>query len=142
MPFLTSRNSNLRTTGPIIEVAIVPPQPVAELLKKENKPIPSMKAIALIDTGASSTCISQIIVDNLKLIPFDAQMVLTAGGESEQLLYDIGIVLPITQPNVLSVQSPCADLSKQPFQVLIGRDILSRCTLFYNGLDNSFTLHH
>jgi predicted aspartyl protease len=142
MPFLTYRNSNLRIDGPIIEVAVVPPQPIVELYKKEGKSIPSMKTIALIDTGATSTCISQIIVDNLMLLPFDAQMVLTAGGATQQLLYDIGIVLPISQPNVLSVQSPCADLSMQPFQVLIGRDILSRCTLFYNGSDNSFTLHH
>jgi predicted aspartyl protease len=142
MPFLTARNSNLRVTGPIIEVSVVPPKPVVELLEKEGKQIPSVKAIALIDTGASSTCISQIIVDKLKLIPFDVQTVLTDGGESQQLLYDIGIVLPITQPNVLTVQSPCADLTKQPFQILLGRDILSKCTLFYNGFDNSFTLHH
>jgi len=100
-----------------------------------------MKVISLIDTGATATCISQIIVDNLKLIPFDSQTVLTAGGESDQLLYDIGIILPITQPNILALQAPCANLTKQPYNVLIGRDVLSRCTLFYNGPDNSFTLH-
>ena len=142
MSFLTAKNTDIRSAGPIIEVVIIPPQPVAEILKKEGKPILSIKVVALIDTGASSTCISKVIVDTLNLIPFDAQIVLTAGGESQQFLYDIGIILPITQPNILTVQAPCADLSKQPFSVLIGRDILSRCTLFYNGPDNSFTLHY
>ena len=141
MPFLTTRNTNLRNSGPIIEVVVVPPQPVAELLRKENKPVPSIKAVALIDTGASSTCISQNIANKLSLIPFDAQVVHTAGGETKQLLYDVGIVLPISQPNVICVQAPCADLSGQPYQVLIGRDILGACTLFYNGPDNSFSLH-
>ena len=141
MPFLTSRGNNLRFSGPIIEVVIVPPQPVAEQLRKEGKPVPTIKAVALIDTGASSTCINQNIVDALNLIAFDTQKVLTAGGPSEQLLYDVGVVLPISQPNVLSVQAPCADLSGQPFQVLLGRDVLSMCSIFYNGPDNSFSLH-
>ena len=142
MPFLTTRNTNLRNAGPIIEVTVVPAQPVAELLRKEGKSIPSIKVIALIDTGASSTCLSKEIVDELNLIPFDAQIVHTAGGETEQLFYDIGIILPISQSNTLSIQAPCADLTGQPFQVLIGRDILNRCTMFYNGPDNSFTLHY
>ncbi|MBC6401675.1 MAG: retroviral-like aspartic protease family protein [Ekhidna sp.] len=109
-------------------------------LKKENKQVPSKKAMALIDTGASGTCISPSIVDELNLIPFDIQKVHTASGLTEQLLYDTGVILPISQPNIISVQTLCADLSGQPFQVLIGRDILSRCTLFYNGPDESFSL--
>lgn len=141
MPFLTFRNQNLQSTGPIIEVVILPPQAVIEQLQKEKKTIPSQKAIALIDTGASSTCISSAIVKQLGLIPFDVQRVHTAAGETEQLLYDAGVVLPISQPNIISVQTPCAELDGQPFQVLLGRDILSRCSLIYNGPDNSFTLH-
>ncbi len=121
-------------------MVIVTPQAVTEQLQKENKPIQSQKAFALIDTGASSTCISSLIVEQLGLIPFDFQKVHTATGETEQLLYDAGVVLPISQPNIISVQTPCADLTGQPFQVLIGRDILSRCTICYNGADNSFTL--
>lgn len=141
MAFLTSRGNNLRFSGPVLEDIIVPPQRIADQLKKEGKPVPSIKALALIDTGASSTCISQNIADALTLIPFDSQKVHTAGGATEQLLYDVGVVLPISQPNILSVQAPCADLKDQPYQVLLGRDVLSRCTLFYNGMDNSFALH-
>jgi enamine deaminase RidA (YjgF/YER057c/UK114 family) len=34
-----------------------------------------------------------------------------------------------------------ADLEAQPYNALIGRDILSNCTLIYNGWDNSYQLH-
>ncbi len=141
MAFLTVRNSSLHQTGPVIEVVIYPSQPVAQKLLKEGKIIPAFKATALIDTGASSTCISDDIVQKLGLISFDIQKVHTAAGESEQLFYDIAVGLPINQPNLLSVQAPCANLSGQPFHVLLGRDILSVCSMFYNGLDNSFVLH-
>jgi hypothetical protein len=30
----------------------------------------------------------------------------------------------------------------QKLKVLLGRDILSMCTLFYNGVDNTFVLHY
>lgn|SRR5690606_2121335 len=141
MPFLTHRETNLKDSGPILEVVIVPPQPVSDLLLNEGRPVPQLKVMALIDTGAALTCINQSIVNALNLIPFDIQSIHTAAGISQQLLYDIGIILPISRPNVLSLQAPCANLSGQPFQVLLGRDVLSMCSLFYNGVDNSFTLH-
>lgn len=141
MPFLTNRIQNLRQTGPVLEVIFAVPQPIAEKLRSENKPIPVIKVLALIDTGASHTSINQNIVNTLGLLPGDVQTFHTANGAVDQLLYDIGIVLPISAPNIISVQSPCADLDGQPFQALIGRDVLGMCTLFYNGLDNSYTLH-
>jgi predicted aspartyl protease len=141
MSFLSARNSNLWQSGPAIQVVIVPSQPIAIQLQKESKPVPTFKATALIDTGATSTCINQDAVDALDLIAFDVQKVWTASADVEQSFYDIGIVLPISQPNILSVQSPCAELKGQPYQVLLGRDVLSACTLFYNGADNFFVLH-
>lgn len=142
MPFLTVRKNALRFEGPVIDIIICPSQPIIQQLKKEGKQAPAFKAVALIDTGATSTCISPEVVEKLGLISFDFQTVHTAAGQSEQFLYDIGVGLPISQPNILSVQAPCADLSGQPFQVLLGRDILSMCSLFYNGTDNSFVLHY
>jgi hypothetical protein len=142
MAFLTVSNTSLNLTGPIIEVVICPPQPISQQLQKQGKQVPVFKATAPIDTGATATCISDEIITKLGLISYDIQDVYTAAGPSQQMLYDIGVGLPISQPNLLSVQAPCADLSGQPFQVLIGRDILSMCTLFYNGKDNSFVLHY
>ena len=141
MPILTAKLDNLRYLGPVMEVIVVPPKPIIDLLISEGKQIPRLKAMALIDTGASSSCISQQIVDFLNLVPFDEQTVFTAGGESKQFFYDVGVMLPISQPNAHAIQAPCADLSRQPYQLLLGRDILTSCTLFYHGPENSFTIH-
>jgi hypothetical protein len=141
MPFLTRRTNELRQQGPLIQVTFTVPPAIGFELQKANKLIPSIPVVGLIDTGASCTCINKKIVDALGLLPFDVQTVFTANGPTEQLLYDIGIGLPISAPMFIPLQSPCADLDGQPFDALIGRDVLSMCTLFYNGSDNSFSLH-
>ncbi|MEM9324432.1 MAG: hypothetical protein AAGA85_02205 [Bacteroidota bacterium] len=140
MPSLTNRVSSLQSTGASLEVIIVPAKEVTDKIKEEGGPVPSTRAIALIDTGASNSCVSQRIVDELALIPFDFQQVYTANGSTEQLLYDVGFILPISQAVPIWVQAPGADLIGQPYGALIGRDVLASCTMFYNGPDNSFTL--
>lgn len=42
-------------------------------MQKEGKQVPAYKAIALIDTGASSTCISDEIVQKLGLFSLPKQ---------------------------------------------------------------------
>ena len=141
MAFHTVRNTSLSYLGPVIEVIIYPSQPLIEQLHREGKTLTAFKAMALIDTGASITCISDTIVQKLALTSLDYQEVHTAAGITEQLFYDINVSLPVSETKMLPVQAPCADLSGQPFQVLLGRDILSMCSLFYNGMDNCFVLH-
>ncbi len=141
MPHLQHKSQNLQMAGPIIEVIIVPPQPVLEVIKAKGEKAPSQKAIALIDTGASCTCIDKTIAKTLELVSHDIKRVQTAAGEDMQCLYDAGIILPLAQKAVFGVQVLEAKLEKQPYKVLIGRDILTNITLIYNGWDNSFTLH-
>jgi len=141
MPHLHHKSSNLQNKGPVIDVIIHPPKPKCELLKLKGEKIPSLKAIGLIDIGASCTCIDKSIANALHLIPRDIKKVYTAGGEDLQALYDIGVILPVTENVVIYAQSLEAKLAQQPYKVLIGRDILSQCTLVYNGWDNSYNLH-
>lgn len=141
MPHLIHRSPNLHLAGPIIEIVVVPPPAVIESLKKAGKAVPSQKAIALIDTGASGTCIDNSIAAALGLVSHDVRRVQTAGGEDTQQLYDAGIILPIAPQNIFVVQVLEAKIQNQPYRALLGRDILKRCTLCYNGWDNSYTLH-
>lgn len=141
MPHLQHKSQNLHLAGPIIEVIIVPPQPVIEDLKAKGLALPGQKAIALIDTGATCTCIDKTIAQALKLVSHDIKRVQTAGGEDMQCLYDAGVILPLAQKNIFVVQVLEAKLEKQPYKVLLGRDVLRNCTLVYNGWDNSYTLH-
>jgi hypothetical protein len=76
----------------------------------------------------------------MQLIIRDRQPVLTPSGQSEQNLYDIVITLA-NHTFGISLQAFGADLSKRPYDILLGRDVLSSCTLIYNGWDNSYNLH-
>ena len=55
-------------------------------------------------------------------------------------MYEIQIVLP-GLPKGIPVKVIEGDMTGQSQDMLIGRDVLSRCTMFYNGLENSFTIH-
>lgn len=142
MPVFPNKVPNLQNIGPIIEIAVYPPQPVFVELKNQGKPVPSRKVIALIDTGASTSCINDSISRDLDLIARDIIPVSTPSGTSLQKVYDLGFALPATlTPNIIPIVALGADLEAQPYDALIGRDILSVCTLIYNGWDNSYQLH-
>lgn len=141
MPVFPNKVPNLQAIGAIIEVIIVPPQPVFIQQKKEGKIPPQKKVIALIDTGASSSCIDESIAKDLGLVVRDVIDVHTPSGSSKQNLYDLGFALPNLTQTIIPVLAPGADLKAQPYRALIGRDILSFCTLIYNGWDNSYQLH-
>ena len=144
MSHLIHKSPNLKIAGPTIEVFVLPSKSVLDFLKSQNKNIPKFKGIALIDTGASNTCINKPIADILKLHAHDKRKILTPSGESKEPkpIYDISIIIPLAQTIIFSLEATGADLEKQPYSVLLGRDILSQLTLIYHGWDNSFTLHY
>lgn len=142
MPVFPNKVPDLWAVGPIIEIIIFPPAPVFHQLKVDKKIIPSKKVIALIDTGATSSCINDAIAQELNLIIRNVINVGTPAGVTSQPTYDVGFALPnLTQQNILPMQVLGADLSGQPYQALLGRDILRMCTFVYNGWDNSYQLH-
>jgi len=141
MPVFPNRVHDLKSIGPIIEIIIFPPLPVFLKFKTENKNPPSKKIIALIDTGASISCIDESVALDLDLIARDVVHIHTPSGTSVQKLYDLGIALPNLTQNIIPTLSAGANLTNQPYRALIGRDILSLCTLIYNGWDNSYQLH-
>ena len=71
----------LRVAGPLLEVEVNIPQPLIDLLSSQNKPIPPARSgIALIDTGASKTCVELSILAALGINPIGITSVGTAGG--------------------------------------------------------------
>jgi hypothetical protein len=141
MPVFPNRVPNLQQIGQVVEIVIFPSQPVFSKMRSEGKNPPSKKVIALIDTGASGSCINDPIAKELGLIARDVISVQTPSGTSQQPIYDLGFALPSLTNNIFPIQALGADLEKQPYNALIGRDILSICTLIYNGWDNSYQLH-
>ena len=77
------------------------------------------------DTGATNTCISKKVVDDLKLIPTGRKTVHTPSGNAIQNTYLVDIELPnnVTMTNVMVFGS---EIGAQGIDVLIGMDIISR----------------
>ncbi|MES2800585.1 MAG: retropepsin-like aspartic protease [Bacteroidota bacterium] len=80
---------------------------------------------AIWDTGASGTVITQLIVDNLGLIPTGMSIVHTANGQARQNTYIIDIAL---NDGILikDVTVTCATAFSGGCNVLIGMDIISQ----------------
>jgi len=140
MPIFSYASPDIEISGAIINVNMWPDFAVIKNLTDQKLTVPNKSIIGLIDTGASCTAFDSILAGELQLVIRDKQPVLTPSGQSEQYLYDIVITLP-NQNLGISLQAFGADLSKQPYDILLGRDVLASCTLIYNGWDNSYDLH-
>jgi predicted aspartyl protease len=94
---------------------------------------------ALIDTGASSTCIDEQAAQKLGLPVIDVGFMLSATHEQVPCnIYPISIATPIMAFNIPRALG--AALAPHGLVALIGRDVLQTCNLFYNGLAGQFTL--
>jgi hypothetical protein len=105
--------------------------------------------MALLDTGASCSCIDPSVTTGLQLERRGvAEMLTPSTGAGHHVTdeYDMSIIIPPAmrrdQPLVLQAQRVVhADLlRKQGIHALIGRDVLERCLLNYNGTAEHFTL--
>jgi predicted aspartyl protease len=101
----------------------------------------SLSGTALIDTGATTTCIDEAIAQQLNLPAIDVISIASAShAASKQNVYPalievVGMAIKFNALRAIGVP-----LTNQGIHVLIGRDLLQHCTLFYNGLIGSFTL--
>lgn len=110
-------------------------------LTTASQPIPTAQRVrALLDTGASCTCVDPTVLAALG-IPSTGTTLLnspTTGSAPQAVnVYDVGILIPgSTQPpfflGTVAV-AECHLLQAQGFHALIGRDILASCVVNYNG---------
>jgi hypothetical protein len=99
----------------------------------------------LLDTGASSTVVDEKIIAPLKLVPTGQIMVntpTTGAASVARFQYDIALMLYHVDNSRFFQNLPviATDLSGQNIGGLLGRDILSKCLLVYNGLGDRFAL--
>lgn len=117
-------------------------------LTEGAQPLPQpVKIHALIDTGASCTCVDPQVLTDLGLSPTGSTPVVTVGGTPEDRdQYDVGLAIPgASQDDAFLVFHTIPVIAAplfavQGFHALIGRDILGRCVLNYNGSLQQFTL--
>jgi len=113
-------------------------------------PIKSVLVMALFDTGASRTCISDIIASALALNPVGFSKFYTASGKEVFADYAVDIEFPdaglrgCENMKVGSCNMPynhtlpdAQRMVYSNFGVLIGRDIMSRWNIVWNGPSSS-----
>ena len=129
--------------GPTIQVVVGVEEHIAQKLAQQGVSLPvPISGWALIDTGASSTCIDDAAAQKLHLPVVDVVTIASAShSATQQNVYPIqidfmGVPIKINAPRAVG-----APLAAQNLLVLIGRDALQNCTLFYNGLAGTFTIH-
>jgi hypothetical protein len=148
MPHFTLQ---LLPEGAIITALVGVSSARAQALKETGQESPKMfRARALIDTGASCTCVDpSILKDALKLSPTGNTSINTPStGNSPATAdqYDIGLIIPAANVDeaplyVGTLPVICSEfLQSQGFHALIGRDVLATCIFSYNGETKLFTL--
>ncbi len=136
----------LYSGGPLISVAITIPNALVQLYQKEQRPIPApISGIALIDTGATKTCVHDKIMEKLGVQTTGVTTTHTANGPKQSNLYPAHFSFPAPKIEIDFNSVLEVDLSGQTFQnqqivALIGRDLLSRAVLVYNGPAGMFTI--
>lgn len=132
----------LTARGPVINVEISLPQKLAEQWSETEHALPAPHVgIALIDTGASRTCVDRQAIQDLAIPQIGVERVYTPQGSEEQYKYPARISFPGTPLPAVEFSSVFgAQLREQGLVALIGRDLLSLFVLTYNGPGGFVTL--
>ena len=135
---------------PMVNAVIHPSQARVAALKAAGQPTPhGIPVRALIDTGASGTCIDPMILQALSLTATGVVAVntpTTGVTPVNQDQYDIGLIIPGPSQThvplfVGNLPVLAAELFQaQGFHALIGRDVLSMCLMTYDGVNGFFSI--
>jgi hypothetical protein len=146
----------LQTMGPLLAVNVHQPKALVQLLSSSGQPVASpVGGLALIDTGATNTCVDGAVLQKLGMAPIGVLTSLTAAGPAPQSMYPVRLEFPsegldlefssvagvnLTGQSVPVVPPGGQQGQQMPIIALVGRDVLSRCVLIYNGTGGFFTL--
>ena len=140
---------NIDPSGPVVNALVYVSEGRRTALETEKLVVPAPRVIrALVDTGASVTSIEPSVMQALGLTPTGTADIVTPSTGTEVHTtdtYDVNFVIlknqnepPLTMPNLRV--AACQLFLKQGIHALIGRDVLSRCLLFYDGERGVFSL--
>jgi len=130
----------MQKVGPVVEVVLTPSVNFLKQMNINPSAAKTVKLLAMVDTGATGTVISQGIAALLGINPIGTTMISTPSSTNVKCnQFDVQIVIPnnVRFQSIVITEAP---LQGQHIQCLIGRNILQHGILIYNGHDNSFTL--
>jgi hypothetical protein len=117
-------------TGPVINIRLVP----GGTITAQNPKVPTsaLGFSALLDTGASGTCISLTVAQSIGVSAIGMFPMVSATHEVPVNVYLVDIVIPLIGSSFFIGGISAFEFSPpagSPFQAIIGRDIISRGVL-------------
>jgi hypothetical protein len=140
-------------SGPVCTAYVGVSAERAGALLTAGQPLPEPIVVrALVDTGASQTNVAESLLTQLGIVIKDVVPVSTASTVGDTLhsanQYDASLIVPGPPENPVPLILPSIPVlgfnppGSHGFQALIGRDILNRCVLIYNGSTRLITLSY
>lgn len=132
----------LAVVGPRLEVEVSVSTAYAEQIAKQGGTVATPHVgHALIDTGATRTCVDVDAIAKLGVPAVDRMPVLTPSGSETQSVHPVRLTFVGTGlGSVDAIPVLASKLGAQGILALIGRDILAQCVLIYNGPGGHFTI--
>ena len=132
----------LRTRGPAVEIAVAVSAELEQALSEAKQPVAApITGLALIDTGAASTCVDETVAQKLGVSPIDVVRIASAShAQAEKSVYPVRLRLLGTTIEIAASRAIGVPLQPQGFIALLGRDFLERFVLIYNGSAGEMTL--
>ncbi|HRQ76937.1 MAG TPA: hypothetical protein PK098_13570 [Phycisphaerales bacterium] len=146
MPHLRGSLNSPGNRGPIIDFYVGVSKPHADALAAQKLPVPPMVQISgLIDTGASCTCIDPQALSSLGLTATGSAPIQTPSTQGTPHIcnqYDVSIRFPLPGMSYTIYAIPIieSELASQGIQALIGRDVLAKSVLVYDGVLGTFSI--
>ena len=131
----------LQQRGPCVQVSVGLALPVAQQLQQQGQTVPApVSGWALLDTGASVTCIDDAAAGQLQLPVIDVTKIASAShAATESNVYPIHLEFIGTAIEFSVPRAYGATLTAHGLLLLVGRDVLRHGTLHYNGLSGEIT---
>lgn len=144
MPEIKIDAKNLLAAGPMVSVRIGISKVLTDIYTHSGISIPTTRTLnILVDTGASFTIIQRGKIDGLDLQPIGERKIIGVSDKKpgKYPMYRVGLSIDGLFNFDISVTVMPLYL---PYNIegLIGRDILEKCILVYNGPEKSFRLKY
>ncbi len=131
----------LAAIGLLLAVEINVPQSLANVLTSQGAALPQpVTGSALVDTGATSCCVEESLVQGLGLQPVGQVHVCGQSGLKLQNVYLARMSFPGSPMPTLELPLIGVQMTGQNLISPIGRDVLRHCVLVYNGPMGSYTI--
>ena len=141
-PYQLQPSVALQQRGPVVQVSVTLERSFAASLTRQGLTIPPpLTGLGLIDTGASNTCVDYEKARSVNLPVIDVVTIHSAShARVSSNLYPVQIQIAGFPIQFQSPRTIGAALGEHGLLMLLGRDLLQTCTLFYNGAAGQITL--